>query len=131
VLAIQAVALAGLMLHPATMQPARATAAAATALVHGGVVLLPRGNDGVGIVGAFASESSPTLRLLVVRHDELPASIRARASVFHRVVLAMLSQDADSRAALTVMRAAFAAPCWRAAGAGFNVLAFEWTCGET
>jgi hypothetical protein len=28
------------------------------------------------------------------------------------------------------MRQAFADPCWRKAGEGFNVLAFERTCGE-
>jgi uncharacterized membrane protein len=54
VLAIQAIALIGLMTRPETMQPARATAAAAASLAHDGVVLLPHGNDGVGILGAFA-----------------------------------------------------------------------------
>ena len=67
------------MTRPETMQPARATAVAAASLVDGGVVLLPHGNDGVGIVGAFAIESPPTLRLLVIDHDESPAEIRARA----------------------------------------------------
>ena len=28
------------------------------------------------------------------------------------------------------MRLAFADPCWRAAGEGFNVLAFDRICGE-
>ena len=63
---MQAAGLAGLMTRPETMQPARATAAAASRLAPGGLVLLPRGNDGVGIVGAFAIESPPAQRLLVV-----------------------------------------------------------------
>ena len=59
VLAIQAASIAGLMMRPETMQPARATAMAAAALAGDGVVLVPRGNDGVGIVGAFAIEAPP------------------------------------------------------------------------
>jgi Dolichyl-phosphate-mannose-protein mannosyltransferase len=130
VLAIQAIALVGLITRPETMQPARATAVAAASLVHDGVVLLPHGNDGVGIVGAFAVESPPTLRLLVIGREETPAEIRARASRYPRAVLALLGQDAASRATLPIMRQAFAGPCWRAAGAAFNVLAFDRACGE-
>ena len=130
VLAIQAIALLGLMTRPETMQPARATAIAAASLVGDGVVLLPRGNDGVGIVGAFAVEAPPTLRLLVIGRDASSAQIRARASGYPRVVLALLGQDEASRATLSVMRQAFADPCWRAAGEGFNVLAFDRICGE-
>ncbi len=130
VLAIQAVALIGLMMRPETMQPARATAVAAASLVHNGVVLLPHGNDGVGIVGAFAVESPPTQRLLVIGREETPAEIRARASRYPRMALALLDQDAASRATLPIMLQAFADPCWRAAGAAFNVLAFDRDCGE-
>ena len=130
-LAIQALALIGLMTSAATMQPARATAAAAASLAPDGVVLLPRGNDGVGIVGAFAIEAPPTMRLLVIGRNESPAEIRARAAMFPRVVLALLDQDADSRATLPAMRQAFTDPCWRAAGEGFNVLVFEQICGES
>ena len=129
-LAIQTVSLIGLMTRPETMQPARATAAAAASLAQGGVVLLPIGNDGVGIVGAFAIEAPSALRLLVIDRDESPGEIRARAADFPRVVLALLGQDADSRATLPAMRRAFAEPCWRAAGEGFNVLAFDQICGE-
>jgi 4-amino-4-deoxy-L-arabinose transferase-like glycosyltransferase len=125
VLTIQAMALVGLMTRPETMQPARDTAAAAAALVQDGVVLLPHGNDGVGIVGAFAVEAPSALRLLVVSPDETAAQINARADGFPRVVLALLDQDRDSHAALPAMRNAFANPCWRPAGTGFNVLAFE------
>ena len=85
VLAVQAIALLGLMTRPETMQPARATAIAAASLVGDGVVLLPHGNDGVGIVGAFAVEAPPALRLLVIGRDASPAQIRARASGYPRV----------------------------------------------
>lgn len=130
VLAIQAVAVLGLMLRPETMQPARAAARAATALVHDGIVLLPQGNDGVGIVGAFAVEAPPNLHLLIIRRDETAAAIRARAAPYRRVVLALLGPDGTSRSTLPVMRASFLDPCWRSVGEGFNVLAFERTCGQ-
>jgi hypothetical protein len=130
VLAIQALALLGLIVRSETMQPARATAMAAASLVDDGVVLLPRGNDGVGIVGAFAIESPSAERLLVIDQNESPAEIRAYASRYPRVVLALLGQDGASRATLPVMRLAFADPCWRAVGQEFNVLALERSCGE-
>jgi hypothetical protein len=130
VLAIQTLSLVGLMTRQETMQPARATAGAAAALVGDGVVLLPHGNDGVGIVGAFAIEAPPTLRLLVVGKDASAAQMRARVGRYPRVVLALLGQDADSRATVPVMREAFADPCWRGVGEGFNVLAFVRICSD-
>ncbi|HVC61923.1 MAG TPA: glycosyltransferase family 39 protein [Acetobacteraceae bacterium] len=120
-LTVQAAALAGLMTRPETMQPARATAA-------GGIVLLPRGNDGVGIVGAFAIESPPSERLLVVHRTEAPEKILARIGDVRHVVLALLAQDESSRDTLPVMRAAIAGPCWRQTAGGFNVLAFDRIC---
>jgi uncharacterized membrane protein len=128
VLAVQAVALAGLMTRPETMQPARATAAAAAALAGNGVVLLPRGNDGVGIIGAFATEAPAAMRLLVIDRDASPEAIRERTAGFSRVLLALLGQDEASRSTVPLLRRAFADRCWRNAGAGFNVLAFERIC---
>jgi hypothetical protein len=127
-LTMQAAGLAGLMTRQETMQPARAAAAAASRLAPDGLVLLPRGNDGVGIVGAFAIESPPAQRLLVVGQDESPGKILARISDSRRVVLALLAQDAASRATLPAMRAAVANPCWRRIGDGFNVATFERIC---
>lgn len=57
--AIQMLALAGMASRVETMQPARDTARAAQQLSPGTIVLLPLGNDGVGIVGAFAGELPP------------------------------------------------------------------------
>jgi 4-amino-4-deoxy-L-arabinose transferase-like glycosyltransferase len=130
VLAIQAASIVGLMTRPETMQPARATAMAAAALVGDGVVLVPRGNDGVGIVGAFANEAPPGLHMLVVGPGESPAQLRARVGHYPRVVLALSGQDADSRATLSAMRETFAGPCWRAAGEAGGVLTFARVCGE-
>jgi Dolichyl-phosphate-mannose-protein mannosyltransferase len=125
VLTIQAAAIAGWLTRPETMQPARATAAAAATLVADGTVLLPRGNDGVGIVGAFANEAPAGLRLLLVAGDEPATSIRHRAAGFPRVALALIAQDDSSRAAGANMRDAFADPCWRETGSRGAVLVFQ------
>jgi hypothetical protein len=127
-LTVQAAAVAGLMTRQETMQPARATAIAASHLAENGLVLLPRGNDGVGIVGAFATESPPTERLLVVDRGEPPERIVAGIGDARRVVLALLAQDDASRATFPAMRAAVAGPCWRRIGDGFNVVAFDRVC---
>ncbi len=127
-LTVQAAALAGLMTRPETMQPARAAAAAAALVAQDGIVLLPRGNDGIGIVGAFAIESPPTQRLLVITPDETPGKILARIGDARRVVLALLAQDDASRATLPAMRAAVSGPCWRRIADGFNVAAFDRIC---
>jgi len=126
VLAVQALALVGMLTRPETMQPARAAARAVAALVGDGVVLLPRGNDGVGIVGAFAVEAPPAVPLLLAGPADTPVRIRARAAPFARATVALLGQDGASRATLPAMLAAFAgAPCWRPAGGDGLVLAFE------
>ena len=90
-----------------------------------GVVLVPHGNDGIGIVGAFAAEAPPALKLLIVGPAESPDSIRTRAAPFHRVVLALLAQDAASQAAILAMRAAFVHPGWREVEIGLNVVAYQ------
>jgi 4-amino-4-deoxy-L-arabinose transferase-like glycosyltransferase len=132
VLLIQAASLAGLFLRAETMQPARATAeAAAAAAWPKGVVLLPHGNDGVGIVAAFASEAPDWLPMLVVGRDEPASRTRIRAGAYRRVVLALLGQDEESRATVKSLQVAFAhQPCWRWAASGFNVVAYDRICGE-
>ena len=125
VLAVQAVSIAGLMLAPQTMQPAGAAAHAAATLVEDGVVLLPRGNDGVGVVGAFAIEAPPALALLLIPAEATPEQIRALTRPWHRVVLALLEQDAASRAASAAMRGALTGPGWREVARGPNVAVYE------
>lgn len=128
ILAVQATSLAGLMLGQATMQPARATARAAAALIGDGVTLVPFGNDGVGIVGAFGIEAPPGLRLTVVRDSDEPMALRDRISGENRVVIATIAQDDASRATIPQMFQALTDRCWRRAEHGFNVVAFERIC---
>jgi hypothetical protein len=124
-LAVQAASIAGLILAPQTMQPAHAAAQAAAALVRDGVVLLPRGNDGVGIVGAFAIEAPPALSLLLIRGNETPDGIRLRLTAYRRVVLALVEQDDSSRAASEAMRRALTGPDWREVARRSNVAVYE------
>jgi len=128
-LAIQAVALVGLMTRQETMQPARATAAAAAALADGGVVLLARGNDGVGVVGAFVNEAPDHLRLSIAEPTDTAAQLNARVGGANRVVLALIGVDDESRATSAMLRATFTRdPCWRQSAIGFNVLGFDRIC---
>lgn len=122
VLVIQSASIAGLLLAPQTMQPARAAAAGAARLAGDGIVVLPWGNDGVGIVGAFGIEAPGSLPILVVR----PADpILDRVAAYRRVVLVLLGQDPDSVATVAAMRAAFTNPNWRLIAIGSNLEVYE------
>ncbi len=127
VLSVQLASIVGLVTGSRTMQPARATAKAAVSLADATVVLVPRGNDGVGIVGAFGLEAPPSLPILLVSAADSVNSLRARISAYRRVVLALLAQDRDSTASLPIMRKAMAGPGWRRVATGFNVEAYERT----
>ena len=106
------------------MQPFRATATEAARLAGDGIVLLPRGNDGVGIVGAFGIEAPPTLPILLLRPTD---PIADRIAPYHRVVLALLPQDRDSTATIPLVRAALSPPNWRRVAIGSNVEVYERT----
>ncbi|MDE2005375.1 MAG: hypothetical protein KGI51_02315 [Rhodospirillales bacterium] len=122
VLGVQALALAGLMLRPETMQPGRRAAREAARLAgRAGVVLLPRGNDGVGVVAPFLLEAPAWLRVRLVSPASDPAALRASVAGAPRVVLALVGVDGASRASLVPMRTAFAE--WRVVGRGFDALA--------
>jgi hypothetical protein len=130
VLCVQALAIAGLLTRPETMQPAREAAREAAEIAAGDVVLLPRGDDGVGIPAAFARETSSATRLLVIAAGETPAAVRARAAAFPRVAVAAIAQDAASRAVIATMRAAFVDPCWRPLTSGRIIALYERVCRD-
>jgi hypothetical protein len=120
--ALQIAGIGGLLFFPRTNQPARAAAADAAGLAGNGVVLLPRGNDGVGIVGAFGIEAPPALPLLLVGPGD---PVAARVAPWQRVVFAALGQDRDSLATVPAVRAALAAENWRLVANGSNVEVYE------
>ena len=121
-LAIQTASIAGLLLSPRTQQPARAAAAEAAGLAGGGIVLLPRGNDGVGIPGAFGIEAPPALPLLLVRPGD---PVAERIVSWRRVVVVTRAQDRDSAATLPLLRAALGPPNWRRVAIGSNVEVYQ------
>ncbi len=123
-IAIQSLALAGMASRIETMQPARDTARAAQHLADDTIVLLPRGNDGVGIVGAFAREMPPDTPLLLIE----AGTVRARIAKFHRVALAAMEQDDSSRSAVAEARLALAGPCWRQVAGGAHLSVHERHC---
>jgi hypothetical protein len=122
ILCVQFAGTAGLLLSSRTMQPGRSAAIDAARLAGDGVVLLPRGNDGVGIVGAFAIEAPPALPLLLV--GSAGPNV-ADVAPYRRVVLALLGQDRDSKAAVAAMRAAFSSSNWRRVAIGSSVEVYE------
>ena len=124
ILTLQTAGILGLLLAPKTMQPARAAAAQAARFADNAIALLPAGNDGVGIVGAFAIEAPPTLNLLLVHPTDPPISMPEQ---YNRVILCLLAQDHDSTAALPILRAAVSAPNWRRIAIGSNLEVYERT----
>lgn len=127
ILALQSAGVAGLLFAPRTMQPARLAATEAAHYADDALALLPAGNDGVGIVGAFAIESAPTLPLLLVRPADPPVSVPSR---YRRVILGLLGQDHDSLATLPLLHAAVAGPDWRRVAIGSNLEVYERTATE-
>ncbi len=106
-LTVQALAIAGLMTRPETMQPERAAARAAWAAVGPtGLVLLPRGNDGVGIVSAFVTAAPGPLHILLVSPQTTPAALAAALCLtpWPRVTAALIAADRESHATLPLLR---------------------------
>ena len=122
--AIQILALTGMATRTETMQPARDTARSAQQLARDTVVLLPLGNDGVGIVGAFAREMPPDTPLLLID----ASTVRDRIGGLRRVALAVMEQDDSSRLSVAEARAVLAGACWRMVAKGFNVTVHERQC---
>lgn len=137
VLAIQAAAIAGLLTRPETMQPQTAAIAAAARIVAPdragpyGLLLLPRGNDGVGIVGSVLLSAPPSMRLHLVTPAADPTTLRAIAGRYPIIVLALLELDEQSRATAALLRETFARQqCWRELPRQTNLRAYENTCRE-
>ena len=121
-LSLQFVSIAGLLFSPRTMQPARLAADEAARLAGDAVVLVPAGNDGVGIVGAFGIEAPPALPILLIRPGD---PISDRVAPYHRVGLALLAEDRDSTAAIAAARDIFTQPNWRRVAIGSNLEVYE------
>jgi hypothetical protein len=121
-LSLQFVSIAGLLFSPRTMQPARLAASEAARLAGDAVVLVPAGNDGVGIVGAFGIEAPPGLPILLMRPGD---PISDRVAPYHRVGLALLAEDRDSTAAIAAAQEIFTQPNWHRVEIGSKFEVFE------
>jgi hypothetical protein len=130
-LAVQAAGTAGMALHPATRQAYRdALAAVAPALGPGSLLLVPEGNDGVGIVGAVLAEAPRDQAILVLRLSEVPV-LPLRAAPYARLVLLGIT-DRDGALQAEAARAALGADPrwvelsrpWRDARRSFEALVF-------
>jgi Dolichyl-phosphate-mannose-protein mannosyltransferase len=87
-LALQTAAILGLGFAPATMQP-QARAARQAAAYPGASVLLPFGNDGVGVPGPFIASAPDNMRILLLRPGAVPKA---------QAVVVTLAIDNESRA---------------------------------
>ena len=131
-LAAQAAGALGMMLHPATRQPYRdALAALAPQLGAGTVLLVPFGNDGVGIVGSVLREAPPGQPVLVLRDDDAAAAPRRAADFDRAVLLGIADRDGirQVKMAAQALRADLAwedrGAVWRDAQRGFVAEEFE------
>jgi hypothetical protein len=109
-LAVQALAVIGLAFAPATSQPQERAARQAAALDGpGGIVLVPYGNDGVGVPGPFIAAAPAGMPILLLHPGETPDLGRAKS-----VILATIAIDDSSRAAVAQTLAFFeTSGCWR------------------
>jgi hypothetical protein len=121
ILLVQAAGIVGLLLAPRTMQPAREAAREAIPFSADALALLPAGNDGVGIVGAFGIEAPPGLMLSLIR----PGQAIVIPLALHRVIVMLLGQDQDSRSVLPTMSAALTSPNWCRIATGSNLEVYE------
>ena len=113
VLTVEAASIVGLARAPQTMQPAaRAERAAAQTVGPNGLIILPFGNDGVGIPGPFVAAAPPSMHILIA-HDAGGSILRA-AAAYPRVTIARIEVDRTSKVLVPRLDALFAAaPCWR------------------
>jgi hypothetical protein len=126
VLCIEACGIAGLITAPATMQPqgiaARQLRGFATP---SSLVLLPFGNDGVGIPGPFIASAPAYLRLELIKPGPLPD-----LTAEHHVILVTIHIDAASKLETATTLAKFnVEPCWHRKFATNYFTVFNWTCG--
>jgi len=130
-LGVQAVGAAGMALHPATQQTYRdALRAVGPALGPGTLLLVPHGNDGVGLVGGVLAEAPPNQPILVLRAEDA-GRLAGLTAPYARLVLLGIT-DRDGAVQEAAARAALAADprwdegriAWRDARRGFTATVF-------
>jgi hypothetical protein len=92
-----------------------------------GLLLVPYGHDGVGVLSAVVSALPDAARVLAVRVGDA-GKLGAGMAGYARVVLVLTGLDWESRAALFDMEAAVAGGCWRAGARSAVVAVFDREC---
>jgi hypothetical protein len=98
---VEALAIAGLALAPATMQP---QGFAARAIPPGSLAIIPFGNDGVGIPGPFITAAGPNQQILILQSAALP-NLEAQM----QITLALLPIDNQSKSLIPSLKSEFSA----------------------
>lgn len=127
-LAVQSAAIIGLAIAPQTMQPGARTAHAAAKLgTPATLVLIPFGNDGVGIPGPFIAALPHTTHIMVVRASN--QAMLHEVGRYHRVAIARIEVDNTSRALVPALDTLFkTAPCWQSGSARRDIAVFTNLC---
>ncbi len=125
-LVAQAAAIAGLAFAPQTMQPQQRAAAATRAFSgENPLILVPYGNDGVGIPAQFMQGAAPAARVVLLR-GRLPDLLAEP-----HILLATIAIDASSRAQTTAAARTFAAdPCYLITSRTSLITAISNTCAH-
>jgi len=127
---VQGISIVGLAIAPATMQPAERTARAAARIAGPDtLVIVPFGNDGVGIPGPFIAAVPPAMRLLVARQaDQVTLTV---ATSFRQVAIARIMVDGASRTLVPRLDELFKeSRCWHSAPAPHGLAVFANDCPE-
>ncbi len=122
---LQACGIAGLMLAPSTMQPQELAARQIAGLDHSSaLILLPFGNDGVGIPGPFIAAAPAWFRLQLIKPGAPPQLVRQSS-----VILVTLRADHSSSVSVdTLMLRLNNDACWRTAVSSAYFVSFTRTC---
>ncbi|MGO9816848.1 MAG: hypothetical protein ACLPJJ_04635 [Acidocella sp.] len=124
-LAVQGCAIAGLAFATATMQPQGLVARAAAAYP-GALVVVPFGNDGVGVPGPFIAAAPDSMRLLLFR-----AGRALNVQGERQVILATIGADDSSRAASAQMLSALQQDrCFTQAARTPLIAVFDRSCAD-
>jgi hypothetical protein len=117
---------AGLILAPLTMQPQALAAHAAARFSPPALVLLPFGNDGVGVPGPFIAAAPDGMRLLLVKPGSPPDLSHEK-----EVILVSLKADQASTQVDAELRQIFlATPCWDRQQITPSLMLFTRSCGR-
>ncbi len=133
IIAVQIASVIGLAVAPATMQKQQILARDLAPLADPStLILLPFGNDGVGLPGPFIAASPNRQTILLVKQNFEPAQLAAMIAPYRLVAVPLILGDGSSRAAVPAMLGLFkSASCWQAVPTQEGIAAFQNHCRGT